>query len=291
MSEQAQLPSYEELRRAADPVPIYSPEADRIYWTLNGPLHSSIWFLSHGSLKPYAQGTDESNLTWHPISQYPLTEPKISSITVSVSPLDDWEGDWLELHRRHADPDPRSNYCESRWGPLPDYIYIPDPDREEEPEGRGLHLLECCGFPRPRHIKSSIVVKPSPGNEFITIHDYLSTVHPFLLESRQNILSALGVLETDCPPPETKLVVSHFANSLMVCCEDPGFKDGTILSNGTIFDGGEMFKKNGRRFSSPYHEDNYWGWWSCKRRTRQSHVADGDETAAEGYEGDVKYQP
>ncbi|KAJ8133134.1 hypothetical protein O1611_g495 [Lasiodiplodia mahajangana] len=244
MSGQARLPSYEELRRAGPPLPNHTPEADRIFWTLNGPLHSAVWIVSHGLLKPYAQGTDESNLTWHPISQCPLTEPKISSITVTVDTIDSWEDDWLDIHRRHTDPpDPKFNDPDSgegwRYGPLPDY----DSDRDGVPpfEHRPVHLLECCGTPRPRGKTSTIVVKASPGNEFITIHDYLSTIHPFLLASRADLLEIVNLWDEGDRPAETKLMVMH---------------DGLV---------GLMILL----------EDDDSAWWRChERRTRPSSLVD-----------------
>ncbi|KAF2968640.1 hypothetical protein GQX73_g4878 [Xylaria multiplex] len=218
MSEQARLPSYEEFRHAGQ-LPYHTPEADRVFWTLNGPLHSSVWIMSHGSLKPYAQETDESNPTWHPISQCPLTEPKISTITVKVDNLDRWEDDWLEIHREHAPELEEPEAGEYRYGPLPDY----DPERDEESlsEERPLHLLECCDTPRPRGKISTIVVKPSPGNEFVTIHDYLSTLHPFLLASREDILNIANMWDQGDRPAEAKLMVNHNSlRSLRISLED-----------------------------------------------------------------------
>ncbi|KAI0191653.1 hypothetical protein F4808DRAFT_382483 [Astrocystis sublimbata] len=182
MSEQEIHPTYEELRAVLKP-PIHTPEADRIFWTLNGPLHSSIWIISHGSLKPYALGADEANPTWHPISQCPLTDPKVSSITVGVNEIDRWEGDWANEHYSHLfDPpepgDPLSGEG-FRFGPLPDF----DPEQDESPVAevppqQPLWLLECCWQPRPRGKTFEVVVRPSPGNDFVTIHDWLSAAPP-----------------------------------------------------------------------------------------------------------------
>ncbi|KAI1164865.1 hypothetical protein F5B18DRAFT_613720 [Nemania serpens] len=243
MSEQARLPSYEELRRALQP-PDFTPETERIYWTINGPLHSSVWIISHDSLKPYAQGTDESNPTWHPISQCPLTEPKISSITVEVYELLHWEEDWLTEHRHTDPPDPEFDEPDAgegyRFGPLPDCD--PDGDWESLSEERPLHLLECCHTPRPRGIKTSIVVKPSPGNEFVTIHDYLSTVHAFLLASREDILTSMYVLDPGGRPAEPKLMVDY----------------------------------NGLSAVMILHEEEDAVRWRSERRQRPSHLADDD---------------
>ncbi|GAW24991.1 hypothetical protein ANO14919_145890 [Xylariales sp. No.14919] len=209
MSDQERLPSYEDLRRALKPPP-HTPEADRIFWTVDGPLHSSVWIMSRGSLKPYAQRTDESNPTWHPISQCPLTEPKVSSITVEVHEIDRWESNWVEEHSSHMDPPEPGEPLSGdgfRYGPLPDY----GPDLLEEPlsEEQPLYLLECCDQPRPLGKTFKVVVQPSPGNEFVTIHDYLSTLHPLLLESRDDIIASLCLTYDRQRPAEPKLLVNH----------------------------------------------------------------------------------
>ncbi|KAI0395362.1 hypothetical protein F5Y17DRAFT_205044 [Xylariaceae sp. FL0594] len=209
MSEQQPLPSYEDYRLNHHIRPSRTAEADRIFWTLNGPLQSSIWIISRGSLKPYAQGNDASNPAWHPISQCSLTEPKISSITVKVYGLDLWEGDWLYLHRLHMDePDAfgadDENYVV--WGPLPDC----NPELDEPPfsEENPVWLVKCCGKPRPRGKGFKVVVQPSPGKEFVTIHDYVSTLHPRLLESRDDIIDNLCMVYDKVRPAEVKLFVN-----------------------------------------------------------------------------------
>lgn len=57
-----------------------------------------------------------------------------------------------------------------RYGPLTDYDPVWDSDKEE-------HRLGCCEEARPRGKGIRIVVWPTSG-DFITVHDYLSTVHP-----------------------------------------------------------------------------------------------------------------
>ncbi|RYC59772.1 hypothetical protein CHU98_g6434 [Xylaria longipes] len=245
MSEQERLPSYEDFRNALKPA-LHTPEADRIFWTLNGPLHSSIWIMSRGSLKPYAQGTDESNPTWHPISQCPLTEPKVSSITVEVYEIERWEDDWVDIHYSHMldPPEPGEPLSGEgfRYGPLPDY----DPDHDELPvsEEQPVYLLECCDEPRPRGKTFKVVVQPSPGNEFVTIHDYLSTLHPLLLESRDDILDSMSMMYDRERPAEAKLFVNHNSPRHL-------------------------------NFSLDYEEDSA-HWMRCERRTRPCPLADDD---------------
>ncbi|KAI0191650.1 hypothetical protein F4808DRAFT_465320 [Astrocystis sublimbata] len=197
-----QHPSYDTLRLAHKP-PMQTPEADRIFWTLNGPLHSSIFIVSRGSLKPYALGPPDDasdptpTTTWHPISQHPLTDPKVSSITVKVSALDDWEDDWCSEHYSHLfdppepeDPLVSDGLC---FADLPGY----DPAHDEEPvcerDGKPFWLMECCWQPRPRNKNIQVIVRPleGSGRDFVTIHDWISTLHPRLMEVRDDIIAAM----------------------------------------------------------------------------------------------------
>ncbi|KAF2472782.1 uncharacterized protein BDR25DRAFT_365958 [Lindgomyces ingoldianus] len=199
-------PSFEAARKAQQQI-LLTSDALRLYWTLEGPLSSAIRVMDdrhydpNTPLAPYCDQTAPSP-SWSPVSQSPLTEPKISSVTVHVEQLDDWEELWLDIHRDHAEPGPHNEASDfARFGPLPDY----DPDSDEEgPE----HLLRCCHQDRPRKTKVSLVVKAA--GEFVTVHDYVSVVHPWLMSLRENILQAAGDLE-DCVllPANTRLIVEY----------------------------------------------------------------------------------
>ena len=91
------------------------------------------------------------------------------------------------MHRDHADPDGcDENGDDVQFGALHDYN--PDED-EEEPE----HLLVCCGTKRPRGKAVRLVVKPAAsGNEIVTVHDYLSTVHHLAYELARGYLGGHG---------------------------------------------------------------------------------------------------
>ena len=197
--EPKQLPSYEDLRRAGQPV-YFSVDAKRIFWPLNGPLTTSIGIMEDvftpDSREPYFN-TDG---TWHSASQSPFTEPKVPSITVHVDDLDQWESQWLDIHRDHSDPDGGEEY-----GPWVKYGELPDYDSEEEDSDGPPHLLMCCGTQRPRGKAVTVVVRSS--GEFVTIHDYLRTVHPWLLGLREDLLGAMAVFDDEPLPTETKIVV------------------------------------------------------------------------------------
>ncbi|KAK2012467.1 hypothetical protein LZ32DRAFT_658750 [Colletotrichum eremochloae] len=150
-----------------------SEASKRIFWTLNGPLESAIQVAP----KPYYELGDTMEpyfrpgpaSSWHPVSQEYLMEPQVTSITARVQCLDDWEDLWVELNRKCHD---------TKNHPL---------------------------RPRAKHIQ----LKVTTSGEFLTIHEYVSAVHPWLMGMREKILYALGKIDgRGVPwPSETKLAV------------------------------------------------------------------------------------
>jgi len=198
----ALYPTYEAL--CGPPIRVrLSIHAQRLFWALDGPLTTAISVMEKpwtpDSLEPYFQQTSGEG-TWHAISQLPLTEPKVSSITVGVYHLDWWEDNWFEMHREHYD--------------------CGDNADNDEDEVDLTHFLTCCGVPRPVGKAVKVVVKPATrDNGFVTIHDYLSVVHPWLMSVRGDILWALGMEQGDDEPlpSETELLVnSDAAEHLMI---------------------------------------------------------------------------
>ncbi|KAE9362847.1 hypothetical protein N431DRAFT_551065 [Stipitochalara longipes BDJ] len=191
------LPAYEALPREERSL---SPDARRLFWSLNGPLTTSLWVMetrkTPASRKPYfRQITGGDTTSLHPASQSPLTEPKVSSVT----------------HWDNIDPDTAKEIKEltingeitAAWGALPDF-------NPEEDEDGPVHLLKCCGTDRPRGKAAKLVIKPDASERtFVTIHDYVSAVHPWLMERREDILGAIGLVWNDEEPlpSDTKLMV------------------------------------------------------------------------------------
>ncbi|KAF2271268.1 uncharacterized protein EI97DRAFT_364717, partial [Westerdykella ornata] len=178
-------------------------DAQRLYWPVEGSWETAIRVMQHVHydpsvpLGPYLHQETA-------ILQSPLTEPKISSVTVRVQQLECWEDEWMEVHGEHDDPgeDGIGECGNAVFGPLDDY----DPDSDGEGLSKFVHLLRCCGADRPRKKKASLVVKAS--GEYLTIHDYVVAVHPWLLRLRDDILAASGDLLDSKPlPADTKLVV------------------------------------------------------------------------------------
>ncbi|WQF84081.1 hypothetical protein CDEST_09095 [Colletotrichum destructivum] len=205
-TEDSQPTSYNALYNARQ-APRLSPEAQRLFWTLDGPLAEAVWIMNTkrdpSSLEPYSQGD-----TWHPFSQAPLTEPKVSSITVRTNELPEWGDTCFETHREHRDPgcDDEDGSLFALWGDLLCY------DPEEDEEG-SMHLLGEA---------VSVVVKPTVA-PFVTIHDYVSVVHPWLLSSREDLLATMAAMAEGLYnkplPAETKLMVNIKDPHLLVMCE------------------------------------------------------------------------
>jgi hypothetical protein len=90
------LPAYEALPREKRGL---SPDARRLFWSFNRPLITSLWIMETRKMpesrKPYFRQTTGGDATTspHPASQSPLTEPKVSSVTVSVDELEKWDED------------------------------------------------------------------------------------------------------------------------------------------------------------------------------------------------------
>jgi hypothetical protein len=194
----AQLPSYEEQDSPQNRV-LPNPKIQRIRWALNGSLETAITVARDRYFDP--DEVPELYHEGHPLAQAPLTKPKVSSLELCVYPLDHWDYFWMEVHVGHTDPDATYDPADVLYGPLPGWD-------EAEPDG-GKHLLECCGSKRPWGRKTELVVKAT--GEFVTIHDFISTVHPYLMARRADILESMNLEpgRTRKPfGPETKLMVT-----------------------------------------------------------------------------------
>ncbi|KAF1842322.1 uncharacterized protein K460DRAFT_409737 [Cucurbitaria berberidis CBS 394.84] len=207
------LPTYEDIRKAHQPIGP-TRDAQRLQWTLEGPLSSAIRVMEdtyYTSQTPSAPYFDKATATWSPVSQSALTEPKISSVNVCVEQLQEWETQWLEFHFDHTEAgDHNEGNDEVRYGMLPDF----DPETDEDEESHE-HLLRCCGGERPRGKAVSLLVKAT--GEFLTIHDYVSAVHPWLMSLREDLLQAAGDLLDNIPlPSDAKLMVNFLGNHVWV---------------------------------------------------------------------------
>lgn len=169
------LPTYESLRESRQPV---RPSADffRLRWYLSGPLSTHVKVLSSAVDSTSPQSPYQTNsTTFHPISNSPVSDPPVSSITVTVRLLDEWAEDWAEAHDGDIDGD-------QEW-------------TTTEPDGVTTRLLvRCDGEDRPGPGPSLTVSASSSSSRlFVTVHDYIMAVHPWLLALDAEIRSAIGV--------------------------------------------------------------------------------------------------
>jgi len=167
-------------REAALRVPMFTQKFKRLFWTLNGPLSTSIFVLNEsrdvdGPREPYFHQTLDGT-SWHPVSEAPLTEPRISSVAFELDVLCRWEDDWLEHHIHESEDDP--------------------------------DLQSCCGEPRPPPPPPPLIIRPTGDRDYLTVHDYVSAVHPWIMERRGDILAAMDVWDGPLPP-QTRLVMSY----------------------------------------------------------------------------------
>ena len=99
-------PSFEDFRKAYQQPAMTPRTKDSLLWTLDGPLETAITGaadnLNATGLMPFF---DLVTREWHPIAARSITQPRVSSITVHVWCLEDWETSWDELHCEHTTPD------------------------------------------------------------------------------------------------------------------------------------------------------------------------------------------
>jgi hypothetical protein len=211
----ATLPSFEELFRRNKKRPLLTDEAKRLRWVLDGSLETAITVLKQPyydpdtTPEPYCtrQGNE---LVWHAVAQAPYTEPKVSSVTVSVTEIDDWEDQWRELHLRCTDP-PESS------------------DGEDDDDDLPSRMLRRAAPKAAAHDvgHTTLAVKASGG--FITVHDYVSAVHPWLLRKYDELLEALAVLDDEprisLPAGEHLMVTFGGADMLSVGTKEDWLRD------------------------------------------------------------------
>jgi hypothetical protein len=183
-------PTFSELR-SRDVMPYPTLAAVRLVWSFSGgSLETSLSVMASAYnidvLEPYFQQTvgGGSGSPWHVVSKSPLKHPPVSEITATVDDLELWEWDWLEFHENHSDPDSYEESENLKYGTLPDF----NPENDRDPP----HLLKCCGADRPRGKEGGVLVMASPsGPGFVTVHEYITTVHPWLIRNRGDILKAM----------------------------------------------------------------------------------------------------
>lgn len=100
----------------------------------------------------------------------------------------------------------------ARYGPLPDHDASAGLD-DEWPEANGPgsgHLIRCaCGSTRPRktlatgRLLVTIKARAGTGPGYLTVHDFVEQIHPWLMSLKEDILEARAVMKgLLCEGPE-----------------------------------------------------------------------------------------
>lgn len=162
------LPTFEELLSKRQAMRT-TDDAKRLFWYLQDPQDAAIFVMRQprdfeGPREAYCQRTLAGTTTRHAISEASLFEPAVSSITVKTPLTDEATIDWEDQHQ-HAEPG-----TEGLWGCV-------FGDRGE--------LLECCGESRPA--PDAPVIVAASTKPYVTVHDYISTLHPILMRFRDHL--------------------------------------------------------------------------------------------------------
>ncbi|KAK4206078.1 hypothetical protein QBC37DRAFT_329393 [Rhypophila decipiens] len=199
-----------------------TPSGLRLRWTPNGPLTTAISVLADpkpenlisGDSEPYYQPatTHSPQWPWHPISKEFFTTPPISSIKVKCVDVADLEDQWVELHERDSLPPSTIGSCRAE-NHDDDITAVYETNNPPSPPGgrrrrlrlarmqrtRDGPLIACCGSKRPRKrarawkLTVSVEARPRAGPAYLTLHDYVEQVHPWLMGLRRDILRAKAI--------------------------------------------------------------------------------------------------
>ena len=195
---------------ASKPVPFHrlSQAGRRLLWNLQGPLNSAITVLAQDCDPDGPREPYIHGNDLHPISNEPITEQPVVILVVIEKNLEDWEDAWWDHSYQRIAED---------INPAP----------EDVP---------------PTFV--SLLVTASNG-EFVSIHDFVATVHPWLMTRREEILQARHVADVDYAPgavEEKLLVLAHDAEMV-----NAGNEDEVLPMLRKIFENNRRYEQNSGR--------------------------------------------
>lgn len=177
-------PTYNERKAKDRKPPLFERPFERLIWPIRGDFPFAIFVMK----EPYQNVGDPEPLfntetgEWHEIATQSITDKKISFVEASLENLNEYDDYWMEFHMEHAEHG--DGNCESvAYGDLSDDLRggVPDEEREEgswrrdETSNKEI-LIRCCDEDRPLDKTNlSVEVRPSPGNDFITVRDYVGS--------------------------------------------------------------------------------------------------------------------
>ncbi len=71
-------------------------------------------------------------------------------------------------------------------------------------------LLRCCNTQRPKPLPPLVVTAST--QPFVTVHDYVTAVHPWLLEQKADILASKRLYAPVKLPDDTMLDIDYYTN-------------------------------------------------------------------------------
>lgn len=147
----------------------------------------------------------------------------MQTLNVEVFQFREWAESWAEFHEEDLD----SRVFQDKDGN--------ETCEEEDGEGNRNKLIRCCGYDRPPENAVVEVHASGKNKDYVTIHDYLTTLHDWLRIRRNDLLLAMSPeSEFSKPlPSETQLLVLNYSAHLLIIYEMEEWKSMLRAASGT----------------------------------------------------------
>ena len=155
----------------------------RLRWFARTPASTAISVLDSAvdatsAQQPYYDPSRAGGV--HSVAESPASDPPVSPLGVTLAPLDRYEEDWDDAHHQHS-----GEFAASA-------------------DGR-QRRVRCCGEGRPGPGPHPDV--QASAELFVTIHDIVEAVHPWMLGLEDRIRAARGVARGRPLPAEFDMFV------------------------------------------------------------------------------------
>ncbi|KAI1385525.1 uncharacterized protein F4822DRAFT_413325 [Hypoxylon trugodes] len=221
-TQNSELLTYEAVKAGGQRV-VPSMDFLRLRWFFKGSIEVSIHVLEDATDSTSAQtpyqitvatstpdGQAIQQVQQHVISSSSISDLPISSIEVRLADLNYWEERWEDAHRPEES-------CSAIW-------------IDDGPEGE-RKAIQCCGEDRP-YLNSpipSLTVKASKEPKpFVTIHDFITAVHPWMSALEDDIRHSRGVIRGTPVPKKANLFVHNSSLSPLRTIDDLGQSPATV---------------------------------------------------------------
>jgi hypothetical protein len=206
-------PSMASVLKAGN-VPLITHDFLRLRWFVRGgPPEDRLKVLTNvydkdSAQEPYLTRTTASDdnmslpaastpeVQLHPVASGSITNPPVSSVSVTISVLKGWYAGWWEAHKHHPDDQLFRAAGDQRSDGSDDGRYDPDGAPKSCP----------CGSVAPGP-GPEIVVEPAGGRPFVTVGDYVATLHPWLVEHEALIRDAALSIDDESLDEKVELFI------------------------------------------------------------------------------------